>query len=238
MAVDERGRFTSQRTHPLLARIQPELTTDELRLDAPGMPTLRLALQVIPAQSRPVQVWDDTCTGLDEGDEAARWLSEFLGAPLRLVRVPPVKDRLADSRYVGPSPVPMAFADGYPVLICNRASLDELNRRMPEPVPMERFRPSVVVDGLEAFAEDGIDTVQMGSVTMRLVKPCTRCVITSTDQRTGERSTNPLPVLRTFRFDSDLLGVTFGMNAVVVAGVGATLERGTKCEVALKTSNL
>jgi len=115
--------------------------------------------------------------------------------------------------------------------VCNRASLDDLNARMPEPIPMERFRPNIVLNGLPPFAEDRIDLVQVGSVTLKLVKPCTRCVITSTDQSTGERSTNPLPYLREFRFDRNLLGVTFGENAVVVAGLGTNIERDAECVI-------
>jgi uncharacterized protein YcbX len=102
---------------------------------------------------------------------------------------------------------------------------------MPEPVPMERFRPNVVLGGLPEFAEDNIDTLQIGDATLRLVKPCTRCIITSTDQRTGERTTNPLPVLRAFRFNRKLLGVTFGENAVVAAGAGSRLAVGVDCLV-------
>jgi uncharacterized protein YcbX len=138
---------------------------------------------------------------------------------------------MANPQFAGPLPAPVAFSDGFPVLVCNRASLDELNTRMPEPIPMERFRPNVVLQGLPPFAEDHIASLQIGPVTLSLVKPCTRCVITSTDQRTGERSTNPLPVLRKFRFDRSLLGVTFGENAIVTAGIGGSIERGAECVV-------
>jgi len=100
---------------------------------------------------------------------------------------------------------------------------------MPEPIPMERFRPNIVLTGLSAFAEDRIETLQVGGITLHLVKPCTRCIITSTDQRTGERATNPLPVLRTFRFDRALLAVAFGENAVARGGVGLSIERGAEC---------
>src|SRR5262249_20696604 len=127
--------------------------------------------------------------------------------------------------------MPVGFADGFPILVCNRASLDELNTRMPEPIPMERFRPNIVLRGLSPFAEDRISSLQIGEITFRLVKPCTRCVVTSTDQRTGERSTNPLPVLRTFPFDRELLGVTFGENAIPTGGVGHVIERGANCTV-------
>jgi uncharacterized protein YcbX len=138
---------------------------------------------------------------------------------------------MANPEFAGPIAMPVAFSDGFPILVCNRASLEDLNTRMPEPVPMERFRPNVVLDGLPAFAEDRIASLQIGLITLNLVKPCTRCVITSTDQRTGERTTNPLPVLRKFRFDRALLGVTFGENAVITAGVGSNVERGTECIV-------
>src|SRR5690348_2598638 len=96
---------------------------------------------------------------------------------------------------------------------------------------MERFRPSIVLQGLPAFAEDRISSIKIGAVTLRLVKPCTRCIITSTDQRTGERSTDPLPVLRTYRMDPTLHGIKFGENAIIVAGVGSTLRTGCMAKV-------
>lgn len=234
MTIDLSGEFLTQRTHPQLARIVPELTRDALILNAPGLPSLTLPTEP-SGEPMSVRVWEDTCTGLDQGDSAARWVSHAIGVPTRLVRVAPSMQRLANPKYAGPYPVPVAFPDAFPVLVCNRASLESLNRRMPEPVPMERFRPNIVLGGLEEFAEDRIDTLQLGEVTLRLVKPCTRCIITSTDQHTGERSTNPLPVLRAFRFDRKLLGVKFGENAVIVAGTGATLERGTNCVVTFKS---
>src|SRR5690606_10482621 len=134
-------------------------------------------------------------------------------------------------KYTGEVVAPVAFPDGYPVLVCNSASLADLNARMPEAIPMGRFRPNIVLSGLPAFAEDRIDTVQIGPVTLRLVKPSTRCVITSTDQLTGERTTNPLPVLRKFRFNRELLGVTFGENAIITSGVGQSIVRGAECTV-------
>jgi uncharacterized protein YcbX len=96
---------------------------------------------------------------------------------------------------------------------------------------MERFRPNLVLEGLPPFAEDRIAAIEIGAVTLTLVKPCTRCIIPSTDQRTGIRGFDPLPVLRTFRFDRELLGVTFGENAVISRGVGEFLERGAECRV-------
>ncbi|HTT02086.1 MAG TPA: MOSC domain-containing protein, partial [Steroidobacteraceae bacterium] len=120
----------------------------------------------------------------------------------------------------------VTYVDGFPILVCNRASLAELNTRLPTAIPMTRFRPNLVLEGLPAFAEDWIDTLDLGEVKLRLVKPCTRCVITSTDQQTGERLTNPLPVLRQYRFSRELMGVMFGENAVIAAGVGARIAEG------------
>src|SRR5262249_7671374 len=139
-------------------------------------------------------------TALDQGEAAAQWLTQAVGMDARLLRISPVLDRYAKREYAGSLPAPVSFADGVPILVVNRASLEDLNTRMPEPVPIDRFRPNIVLDGLEPFAEDRIAALEFETVTLRLVKACTRCVITSTDQRTGERSTNPLPVLRQFRF--------------------------------------
>jgi uncharacterized protein YcbX len=234
MAVNAEGTFLTQRTHPKLAWIQPELSDTALTLHAPGLEPLTL-----PFESRgdgvDVRVWKDPCQGFDQGATASTWMSAVLGEPVRVVRAPDNPKRMASPEFAGTTPAPVSFSDGFPILVCNRASLDDLNTRMPEPVPMERFRPNIVLQGLPAFAEDRISSLKIGDLTLRLVKPCTRCVITSTDQRTGERSTNPLPVLRTFRFDRTLLGVTFGENAIPTEGVGAVIHTGAECVVTYDT---
>ena len=230
MVVREDGTFLTQRTHPRLARIATALRSDGLALDTDGLETLVLPLDAC-GERRPVRVWKDLCEGLDQGDAAALWVSTVLGEAVRLVRVPHAPRRLANPEYAGTEPAPLAFPDGYPVLLCNRASLDDLNSRLPEALPMARFRPNLVIEGLPPFAEDRIATIAIGPVILRLVKPCTRCIIPSTDQRTGARGFDPTPVLRTFRFDRKLLGVTFGENAVVAAGYGETLEQGAECRV-------
>ncbi|MFL6605527.1 MAG: MOSC domain-containing protein [Steroidobacteraceae bacterium] len=232
MITDAAGGFLTQRTDPNLARIETSLTATGLTLRAPGLPALELPF-TFQGEAMSVQVWKDRCEGLDQGRAASEWASAVLEKPVRLVRVPSMPKRAADPAYAGPQLVPVSFADGFPILVCNRASLDDLNARMPEPIPIGRFRPNIVLSGLEPFAEDRIASVRIGAVTLKLVKPCTRCVITSTDQSTGERSTNPLPYLRAFRFDRKLLGVTFGENAVVVDGVGATIDQGAECVVTL-----
>jgi uncharacterized protein YcbX len=230
MIVSEDGTFLTQRTQPALARVSTELSGEALILTAQGFEPLSLPLAP-RGGSRPVRIWKDACEGLDQGDEAAAWISGVIGQPLRIVRTPAAPDRRANPQYAGPDPAPLAFPDGYPILICNRASLDDLNGRLPQALPMERFRPNVVLDGLPPFAEDRIASLEIGLVTLTLVKPCVRCIIPSTDQRTGIRGLDPVPVLRTFRFDRKLLGVTFGENAVITRGVGERLEVGAQCRV-------
>jgi MOSC domain-containing protein len=228
MAVDALSTFISQRTHPRLAQVAAAITGDSLTLRARDLEPLQLPLEPW-GEAVSVKVWNDRCAGLDQGDAAAEWISTAVGDALRLVRRAPVLDRMADPKFAGATPTPVSFTDGFPFLVCNQASLTDLNRRMPVPIPMERFRPNIVLSGLAAFEEDRIEVLKIGAITLRLVKPCTRCIITSTDQMSGERSTNPLPVLRKFRFNRTFLGVAFGENAVACAGVGLHLERGAHC---------
>jgi len=230
MLVNAEGVFLSQRTHPQLACIVPQLDGNEVVLDAPGLPPLRLQGRC-SGERLFVRVHQDRCVGLDEGTEAAEWASRAAGEAVRLVRVPAHPERWANPTFAGTTPAPMGFADGFPVLVCNVASLEELNRRLPAGIPMERFRPNLVLEGLPAWAEDRIDTLTIGEVTLRLVKPCIRCTIPSIDQRTGQPSIDPAPALRQFRFDKLLRGVKFGENAVIVTGVAREIERGTTCRV-------
>jgi uncharacterized protein YcbX len=230
MLINAYGVFLSQRTHPQLARIVPQIEAAGLALHAPGLQSLRLPLSST-GERRLVRVHRDVCVGEDEGAAAAEWASRVAGEPARLVRVPLHSERRANPVFAGAVPAPMSFADGFPVLVCNQASLEDLNTRLPQAIPMERFRPNVVLEQLPAWAEDRIDTLTIGALTLRLVKPCIRCTIPSIDQQTGEPSTDPAPVLRQFRFDKALHGVSFGENAVIVTGTAEVIERGVRCQV-------
>jgi uncharacterized protein YcbX len=230
MIVREDGMFLTQRTHPSLTRVATELTSEELILTSEGWQPLTLPLAP-RGPERPVRIWKDACGGLDQGDEAAAWVSAVIGERVRLVRTTAAPGRRANPEYAGSTLSPLAFPDGYPILVCNRASLDDLNARLPQALPMERFRPNLVLEGLAPFAEDRIASIHIGAVTLTLVKPCTRCIIPSTDQRTGIRGADPLPVLRKFRFDRKLRGVIFGENAVITRGVGELLQCGAECRV-------
>ena len=225
MIVNTRGVFLSQRSHPQLARIVPEVTAGALVLNAPGLPALSLPLDA-GGTLIAVKVWDDACVGIDQGSEAHEWVSRAAGEAVRLMRVAPDMGRVANPKFAGATPAPIGFPDGYPVLVCNEASLADLNERLPRRIPMERFRPNIVLSGFPAWAEDSIDTLSIGPVILRLVKPCTRCTIPSIDQQTGEPSTDPAPALKRFRFSRALRGVMFGENAVIVEGRGEPIERG------------
>jgi uncharacterized protein len=225
------GRFLSQRTHPALARLVPRLEHGGLELSCPGLAPL--VVHGEPGGARcEVAVWDDRMTAIDAGAVAAEWLARALGEPARLVRAAPDTRRFANRAWVGERDVPVSFADAYPLLVCTAGSLAALNARMPAPVPMERFRPNLVLDGLAPFAEDGIGAVRIGAVVLRFVKPCTRCTVPAVDQETGERATDPAPALKEFRYDRSLRGVTFGMNAVAESPPGAVLEVGAPVEIA------
>jgi uncharacterized protein YcbX len=173
-----------------------------------------------------VKVWDDRVVGIDQGSEAEAWVTRAVGEPVRLMRVAPDMGRVANPKFAGETPAPIGFPDGYPILVCNQASLADLNTRLPAPIPMERFRPNIVLEGLAPWAEDRIATLEIGPVTLRLVKPCTRCTIPSIDQQSGEPGTDPTPALKKFRFSRELLGVMFGENAVIARGVGETIGLG------------
>jgi uncharacterized protein YcbX len=238
MVIDGNGTFLSQRTHPKLAQIVPEVRADALVLSAPGMPALTVPLNMLsaPGDAVPVRVWKDSCAGVGQGSAADAWVSQVLGTAVRLVRAAPDMARTADRKFAGATPAPLNFPDGYPLLVCNQASLAELNPRLPAEIPIERFRPNLVLEGLPAWAEDEIDSITLGAVTLRLVKPCTRCAIPSLDHLTGDPSTDPLPVLRTFRWSKALHGITFGENAVIESGVGEELRRGMACRVSFEAA--
>ena len=224
MVVDAAAHFLTQRTHPHMARIVPQVSEGTLTLRHPDLPDLHVA-PTPGGEALTVRIWDDVCEALGQGGAADAWLTRALGEPVRLVRAPP-QMRVASARFAGTTPAPIGFPDGYPVLVVNATSLADLNTRLPQPMPMERFRPNVVLEGLPAWAEDRIAAITAGPVTLRLVKPCLRCSIPSFDHLTGEPVFNVLPVLKTFRFSHALHGVMFGENAVIEHGCGEELSCG------------
>ncbi len=229
MVVDGDGRFVTQREHPRLARVGVAVEGSALWLSAPDREPLWIALAP-GGDAREVVVWGSRVAAHDAGDEAAAWLTAFLDIRVRLVRFDASYERRCDPEYVGDSGAHTAFADGYPILVIGEASLADLNARLiatgAPALPMNRFRPNVVVAGLDPYDEDHLDTIESDGVVLKLVKPCTRCQITTTDQDTALRGTEPLATLATYRSDARLGGVAFGMNAIVIAGVGREIATG------------
>lgn len=212
MLVDEHDRFLTQRTEPRLATFTAEVVDDSVRLvDAQGA-----SIRVQPAtRIRQVTIWKDTLDALDCGDDVAQWFEVRLGRVVRLVRLGTLTGRTLDPTWVPHSPFTSAFTDAYPALITSTASLDALNAQLSQPLPMDRFRPNIVITGAPAWAEDGWRSLEVGEVTFDLVKPCARCVVITTDQHTGERphGSAPLTVLSQHRTLPGL-GAIFGQNAV------------------------
>jgi uncharacterized protein YcbX len=234
MIVDESLRFLTQRTHPHLTLIVPRMQGGTLILSAPGLPELSVSSDA-PGETLKVTVWKDTVAVTAQGAEADAWVTRAVRQPVRLVRVAQHTHRVANPAFAGKTEAPIGFPDGYPFLVCNAASLTDLNTRLPAPIPIERFRPNLLLEGLPAWAEDRIDTLTFESLTLRLVKPCTRCAIPSFDHLTGKPSINPLPVLKRFRFNKELLGVTFGENAVMQGAAGARVRVGEQCRVSYRS---
>ena len=210
MVVDEAGRFVTQRDAPRLALVRCALEPGALVLGAPGAPALRIPLSPQGAGRR-VQCWAAACEALDQGEAAAGWFGALLGAPRRLVRMAPGFERVVDPER-SPARALTAFTDGYPFLVIGETSLADLNRRLAEPLPMNRFRPNLVVRGAAAYAEDGWRRLRGGGVEIELVKPCDRCAVTTTDQATGARGPEPLATLARYRRVPG--GVLFGQNGV------------------------
>ena len=243
MVVDEHGEMFTQRELPRMALIQPTLRHSDLVLRAPGMLALHLSLDTVEAPTR-VRVWDDVVKAYDMGALAAQWFSDFLGTaakgPLRLARFDPEEQRLSEPRWTAEVKAENQFSDGFPLLVASRASLAELNGRLAAkgvaPVTMQRFRPNLVLDGLQPWDEDHIHEIDIstgeGVVTLRLVKPCVRCSIPDIDPISAEPGAEPGLTLAGFRSDPRMDGaITFGMNAVIVQGLEHTLRTGQAATV-------
>jgi uncharacterized protein len=209
--VNPSGEFLSQRTHPRLSLVIPSMEDGELRISAPEMPPLALPLRPTDAVTTRVSIWGQTCAASWQGEDAAGWFSEYLECTCSLVYMPDRVVRPADPTYA-PSGTRVSFADAFPFLLISEASLTDLNSRLATPLPMNRFRPNLVVGGGEPYQEDEWSDITVGEIRMQVVKPCSRCVITTTDQNTAERGKEPLRTLATYRRQDG--EVMFGQNVV------------------------
>ncbi|MCU1728656.1 MOSC domain-containing protein [Pseudomonas sp. 7P_10.2_Bac1] len=215
MVVDEAtGRFLTQRADPVMSQLSALWNArGGLTLSAQGFAPLEVAVPAPDQHLRGVTVWRDTLRVPDAGDEAAQWLSRFMGKPVRLVHMPQERARTTESGY-GHDDDKVAFADGYPLLLIGQASLDDVSDKVGRSMEMLRFRPNLVIEGSEAFAEDGWKRIRIGEVEFRVVKSCSRCILTTIDPQTGERDAQrePLATLMNYRKQPD--GVMFGQNLV------------------------
>jgi uncharacterized protein YcbX len=246
MVTDPAGAMFTQRSHPRMALIKTAFDGDDLVIDAPGMPALRTPLSaeaLIDARPIRATVWRDTVAALDTGEHAAQWFSEFLGIPARLVRFSPTSRRDVSDEWTAPHSTHTRFADQFPLLVVGQASLDDLNARLSVKgapgIGANRFRPNLVIGGLDAYEEDFVGDMQIRvpgrDVQLRLVKLCTRCPIPSIDQDTGAHDPSwphePLDTMSAYRGSDQFDGaLTFGKNAIVLKGEGVALEVGQEVE--------
>ncbi|RKT27221.1 hypothetical protein B0G69_3032 [Paraburkholderia sp. RAU2J] len=253
MVADPEGAMFTQRAYPRMALIRTELDAEELVLRAPGMSELRTPLDAARLDaSRKVEtkVWRDAAYGIDTGAASAAWLSEFLGMPARLLRFDLERERTVDPDYTDSTGgATTLFADGFPLLVIGQASLDDLNTRLTRKgapaVPIDRFRPNLVLTGLDAYEEDYVETLSIVSATdaeppvqLHLVKPCARCPIPTIDQAKGapdpDWPNEPSDTMSVYRARPQRDGaITFGNNALVASGAGAWLRVGQTVEAEL-----
>jgi uncharacterized protein len=226
MIVDPAGRFITQRDEARLALLATAIEGDTLLLRNPLGQGVSLDVGH-EGDAAEVQVWGATCAAFDAGDGAAQFLSDWLGRPLRLVRFDRRRARLSNHDWTAGRDVPTLFSDGYPLLVLSEGSIADLAARVGRPLPVERFRPNLLLGGVEPYAEDGAEWLSLGAARVRLTKACTRCAITTIDHIRGERTDEePLATLRRYRFDRALRGVVFGRNAYAEAGAGEVLRVG------------
>jgi uncharacterized protein len=226
MIVDAAGRGITQRDESRLALLRIALDDTSLRMSNPQGAGPVIALDH-KGEHVTAQVWGSHCAAFDAGAEVSAFLSEWLGRPLRMVRFDPADRRLSNQEWTAGREVPNFFSDGYPLLVLSRASIADLAARVGRDLPVNRFRPNVLLDGVAPYAEDNATRLQAGDVTLALTKACIRCIITTIDQATAtSQDEEPIATLKGYRYDRALRGVAFGRNAYALHGVGERLSRG------------
>jgi uncharacterized protein YcbX len=211
MVVDDAGKFVSQRTHPAMARVDVRIEGHTLAIEASAVGSVRVPLVPTSGETRRVQIWDDTCDALDLGESASTFFATLLGMRCALVYMPETSRRQVELPYGALGDL-ASFADAYPLLVTSTSSLADLNTRLATPVPMNRFRPNIVIDDAAPFAEDAWRKVTFGALSARVVKPCQRCAVVTVDQETGKKGVEPLKTLAEFRKVNN--AVLFGQNVI------------------------
>lgn len=227
MVVTPNGEFLTQREYPRLASVTPKLNNGVLELSAPSYDSLQLGIQTTGSPVK-VDIWKSkNVPAIDQGEEAAQWFSDWLGADVRLVHFADGYVRHVSREYAVNSDDRTGFADGYPILLTSEEGLQDLNARLESRILMNRFRPNVVVKGCGPFEEDSWNRIKVGDVELAVVKPCARCVVTTLDKETLEKSKEPLKTLGNYR--KHKLGAIFGQNVIPLNE--GTLRLGMNVEV-------
>lgn len=212
MVVRPDGGFLTQREHPRLALVTPKLIDSTLELSAPNYDSIQLGIRTTGTPIS-VSIWRSKgVQAIDQGEEAAAWFSDWLGRAVRLVHLADGFKRRVNESYAVNADDHTGFADGYPILLTSEEGLQDLNSRLESDVPMNRFRPNMVVRGCEPFAEDTWNRIRAGGVELAVVKPCARCVVTTIDKETLEKRKEPLKTLGKYR--KHKLGAIFGQNVI------------------------
>lgn len=231
MLIDaDSGRFLSQRLLPQMALLRARwVDADSLLLEAPGMSPLQVA---VPADDEPIlrdtQLWGSDLRVPDAGDAAADWLGQWLGRRCRLLYQSPARARQVDPTYASAGQR-TAFTDGFPLLLLGQGSLDELSAQVGRRLEHLRFRPNLVIEGAQPYAEDHWKRIRVGDVELQLVKPCSRCIITTIDPATGEKGADREPLATLTRYRQRGGEVFFGQN-LLHPGAG-WLSEGAPVEV-------
>jgi uncharacterized protein YcbX len=226
MLVDDNGIFISQRKYPQMALIKTKLLNNVLTVSAPNMS--EITLNEFSHRSILVDVWGDACHGFVAQEKINQWFSQYLDFSVKLVKYDHQQPRVTDPQYSQANDI-VSFADGFPLLVISQASLDDLNTRLNTPVTMKHFRTNLVIDGCEAYAEDNFKNLKIGNIEFEAVKPCSRCVLTTVNPKTGIKSSDTEPLRTLSQYRKTDKGVIFGMN-LIPRGKGS-IKLGDECHL-------
>jgi uncharacterized protein YcbX len=231
MLVDENWKFFTQREYPVMATIETELDDEGVRVKKGG-DAIRIPPEPDRGERGIATVWNSKVDAVGYVGDVSEWFSDAIGTKCRLVLMPQTSRRAVNKDYaIRPGEDVVSFADGYPFMLIGEGSLEDVNSRLDEPVPMNRFRPNFVVKGSDAFEEDSWRKIKIGETVFHVVKPCERCVITTVDQVTGEKGKEPLKTLSDYRkFDGKVL---FGQN-LIAEKAGGIVNVGDEIEIVSK----
>lgn len=209
MVVDEQNTFLTQRKFPRMALISVELAAERLVVHAPSMHDLGVPFRLQNPETLRVRVWDDVVEAHSAGRDASSWFSQFLGFPCKLVSMTDNALRVVNPKH---GQAQVSFADAFPLLLISEASLNDLNGRLETPVPMNRFRPNLVVRGCAPYEEDQWQEIRIGAISIQIAKPCSRCTVPTVDQSTGIKGKEPIRTLTTYRSRDGK--IHFGQNVL------------------------